>query len=155
LPWPCSNEVYEALMSDVMRRAADERLTHVAFGDLHLEDVRAYRVRQLAGTGIEPLFPLWTTPSRTAELARTMLATGLRATLTCVDTRQLAGEFAGRDFDEALLGELPAAVDPCGERGEFHSFCWAGPMFAAPIAVRPGAIVDRDGFRFADLLPAC
>lgn len=153
LPWPCANEDYERLMSAACARARGQGVTHVAFGDLYLADVRAYRERQMAGTGLEPLFPLWAGPEATPALARRMLAAGLRATLTCVDTRQLAGEFAGRDFDEALLAELPAAVDPCGERGEFHTFCWAGPMFDRPIAVRPGPIVERDGFRFADLQP--
>ena len=154
LPWPCANEDYERLMAAACARARAQGVTHVAFGDLYLPDVRAYRERQMAGTGLEPLFPLWAAPEATPALARRMLAAGLRATLTCVDTRQLAADFAGRDFDEALLAELPAAVDPCGERGEFHTFCWAGPMFERPIAVRAGPIVERDGFRFADLLPA-
>ena len=153
LPWPCSNEDYEQRMSAVLRRARDERLSHVAFGDLYLEDIRAYRTRQMAGTGIEPLFPLWTEPARTPDLARQMLASGLRAHLTCVDTRQLDARFAGRAFDERLLAELPPGVDACGERGEFHSFCWDGPMFTAPIAVTVGELVTRDGFCFADLLP--
>jgi diphthamide synthase (EF-2-diphthine--ammonia ligase) len=154
LPWPCANEDYERLMSEACARARAQGVTHVAFGDLYLADVRAYRERQMAGTGLEPLFPLWAGPEATAALARRMLAAGLRATLTCVDTRQLAGDFAGREFDEALLAELPTGIDPCGERGEFHTFCWAGPMFERPIAVRAGPIVEREGFRFADLLPA-
>jgi uncharacterized protein (TIGR00290 family) len=153
LPWPCATEDYERLMSAAIARARAAGVTHVAFGDLYLADVRAYRERQMAGTGIEPLFPLWATPESTPALARRMLAAGLRATLTCVDTRQLAGDFVGREFDAALLAELPAAVDPCGERGEFHTFCWAGPMFERPIAVRAGEVVEREGFRFADLLP--
>ena len=154
LPWPCANEDYERLMSAAIDRARREGVTHVAFGDLFLADVRAYRERQMAGTGIEPLFPLWAAPEATPDLARRMLAAGLRATLTCVDTRQLAADFAGREFDAALLAELPASVDPCGERGEFHTFCWAGPMFTRPIAVRTGEAVERDGFRFVDLLSA-
>jgi diphthamide synthase (EF-2-diphthine--ammonia ligase) len=124
----------------------------VAFGDLYLEDVRAYREKQLAGTGLEPMFPLWKRP--TDELARTMIAGGQRARLTCVDPKKVPGELAGREFDLKLLAELPAGVDPCGENGEFHSFVYESPAFAAPIAVRPGEVVERDGFVFADVLPA-
>jgi uncharacterized protein (TIGR00290 family) len=153
LPSPCSNAVYEEKMAAVIERARGARVTHVAFGDLFLEDVRAYRERQMAGTGIEPLFPLWGRPEGTAALAREMLDGGLRAVLTCVDPQQLAGAFVGRSYDAALLAELPPGVDPCGERGEFHTFCWAGPMFAAPIPVRVGETVTRDGFCFADVLP--
>ncbi len=153
LPWPCSNEVYEQRMGALIERARGRGVTHMAFGDLYLEDIRAYRVRQLAGTGIEPLFPIWTPAERTAELARDMLAAGLRATLTCVDPRRLDASFAGRAFDERLLADLPAGVDPCGENGEFHTFCHTGPMFERAIAVRPGERVERDGFCFADLLP--
>ena len=153
LPWPCGNAVYEERMGDLVRRARAGGITHLAFGDLFLEDIRAYRVRQLAGTGIEPLFPLWTAPNETSSLAGALLAGGLRATLTCVDPRRLDPRFAGREFDEALLVDLPAGVDPCGENGEFHTFCHAGPMFDRPIVVRPGERVERDGFWFADLLP--
>jgi len=154
LPWPCSNEAYESLMAGVVRRARDEGFTHVAFGDLFLQEIRDYRVRQLAGSGLEPIFPLWGTPADTPALARRMLAAGLAAVLTCVDPAQLDGRFVGRRFDAALLAELPAGVDPCGERGEFHSFCFDGPMFDAPIAFEPGESVTRDGFCFADLRPA-
>jgi uncharacterized protein (TIGR00290 family) len=154
LPWPCSNDDYEKRMREVIERGRAEGITHVAFGDLFLEDVRAYRVRQLAGTGIEPLFPLWGTSEDTPALAHRMLDAGLRAVLTCVDSRQLAARFVGREFDTALVRELPATVDPCGERGEFHTFCYAGPMFRAPIPVRPGELVNRDGFYFADLQAA-
>ena len=153
LPWPCTNEDYERRMADALARAVDAQITHMAFGDLHLQDVRDYRIRQLAGTGIEPLFPLWTTPDQTPQLARRMLDAGLRATLTCVDLKQLPASFAGRDYDETLLAELPVGVDPCGENGEFHTFCHAGPMFSSEIAVRPGTTLSRDGFCFADLLP--
>lgn len=149
LPWPCPNDAYEALMSAVMDRARAEDIRAVAYGDLFLEDVRAYRLARHADTGLEALFPLW--GLATGTLARTMIAAGLRATLTCVDPRQLAASFAGRDFDPALLEELPAAVDPCGERGEFHTFAWDGPMFTAPIRIRKGEVVERDGFVFADL----
>jgi uncharacterized protein (TIGR00290 family) len=153
LPSPCSNADYEARMALAIDRARAEGITHLAFGDLHLQDVRDYRVRQLAGTGVEPLFPLWTTPDQTPELARRMLAGGLRAVLTCVDPKQLDGSFVGRLFDERLLADLPMGVDPCGEKGEFHTFCFGGPMFSSEIAVRPGETVHRDGFHFADLLP--
>ena len=153
LPWPCSNDQYAALISDVVARAVREGVTHVAFGDLFLEDVRDYRIRQLAGTGIEPLFPIWGTAADTPTLARTMQAAGLRAVLTCVDPKQLDPSFVGREFDTALLRDLPTSVDPCGERGEFHTFCYAGPMFASEIPVRTGDIVTRDGFAFADVLP--
>jgi uncharacterized protein (TIGR00290 family) len=149
LPWPCSNEIYEQLMAEVCYRAVAEKIDAVAFGDLFLPDVRAYRENQLKGTGLEPLFPLWEIP--TDELARTMIAGGLRARLSCVDTRQLPAAFAGREFDDALLRDLPAEADPCGERGEFHTCVYAGPMFAAPLALETGEVVDRDGFVFADL----
>ena len=122
-----------------------------AFGDLHLADIRAYREQQLAGSGLEPLFPLWGTPTDTPLLARTMIASGLRATLTSVDPKQLAPEFVSREFDQALLADLPPEVDPCGERGEFHTFCHAGPMFDSPIPVDVGETFERDGFCFADL----
>ncbi len=152
LPNPCPNEIYEEIMGRVVARARDEGVQAMAFGDLFLEDIRAYRVRQLEGSGIEPLFPLWERP--TDALAREMVEAGLRATLTCVDPRQLDRSFAGRTFDSALLAELPDGVDPCGENGEFHSFAHAGPMFSAPVAVETGAVLERDGFVFADLLPA-
>jgi diphthamide synthase (EF-2-diphthine--ammonia ligase) len=125
-------------------------VTHVAFGDLFLEEIRAYRERNLAGSGITPVFPLW--QADTARLAREMTASGLRAVLVCVDPKQLPGAFAGRTFDDALLADLPPGVDPCGEHGEFHTFCCAGPMFARPIPVRAGGSIERDGFVFSDLL---
>jgi uncharacterized protein (TIGR00290 family) len=152
LPWPCSNEVYEERMRRVVQRARAEGIGAFAFGDLHLEDIRAYRERQLAGTGIAPLFPVWGTPADTPQLAQAMIAAGLRATLTCVDPKQLAPQFVGRQFDPSLLADLPKTVDPCGERGEFHTFCHAGPMFDHPIPVAVGERVERDGFWFADLL---
>ena len=152
LPWPCSNEEYEARMGAAVTGFVAEGYTHVAFGDLFLEDVRRYREDRLAGTGLEPIFPLWKTAS-TADLAREMVAGGLQACLTCVDPRKLDRSFAGRTFDAALLDDLPAGVDPCGENGEFHTFAFAGPMFHHPIAVRVGDVVDRDGFVFADVLP--
>ncbi len=153
LPWPCTNDVYEARMQSAIERARREGITHIAFGDLYLADVRAYRERQLAGTGLEPLFPLWGTPDDTPLLARQMLAANLRAVLTCVDPRQLDARFVGRIFDADFLAALPSGVDPCGERGEFHTFCCAGPMFTAPIRVHVGDPLLRDGFWFVDLVP--
>jgi len=135
----------------VIERALAAGVTHMAFGDLFLEDIRAYRVKQLAGSGIAPVFPIWGLD--TASLARAMVRAGLRAILSCVDPKRLAPAFAGRSFDDTLLDELPPGVDPCGENGEFHSFCHAGPMFRRSIAVRNGEVVERDGFVFADLLP--
>jgi uncharacterized protein (TIGR00290 family) len=152
LPWPCTNEEYEKRMRAVLARARESGITQMAFGDLFLADVRAYRERLLEGTGITPLFPLWGTPADTPGLARQMLAGGLQAVVVCVDPGQLGESFVGRAFDEALLAELPPQADPCAERGEFHTFCWAGPMFAKAIEVRPGEIVHRDGFCFIDLL---
>jgi uncharacterized protein (TIGR00290 family) len=151
LPSPCSNAAYEAAMAPVLERALAAGITVVAFGDLFLEDIRRYREERLAATGITPLFPLW--GRATAPLAREMVRAGLRAHVTCVDPRYLSPAFAGRPFDAAFLADLPADVDPCGERGEFHTCAWAGPMFAHPLAVRPGAVVEREGFVFADLLP--
>lgn len=148
LPWPCSNEIYEARMAEACQRARAEKIDAVAFGDLFLRDVRAYRENQLKDTGLAPLFPLWDIP--TDVLARDMIAGGLKAKLVCADSRQLPAAFAGRDFDADLLGELPASVDPCGERGEFHSCVYAGPMFATPLALEGGEVVHRDGFIYAD-----
>jgi diphthamide synthase (EF-2-diphthine--ammonia ligase) len=124
----------------------------VAFGDLFLADIRSYREERLRGTGLEPLFPLWGRPTR--ELAAEMIGMGLRAALTCVDPKALSPAFAGRDFDAALLADLPPGVDPCGENGEFHTFAWDGPMFRRPVPVSRGEVVARDGFVFADFLPA-
>ena len=152
LPWPCSNDEYEKRMRTAVTGLVADGFTHVAFGDLFLDDVRRYREERLSGSGLEPLFPIWKTKS-TAALAQDMIAGGLHARLTCVDPRRLDRTFAGRTFDQSLLDELPAGVDPCGENGEFHSFAYAGPMFNHPIAVRLGDVVDRDGFVFADVLP--
>jgi uncharacterized protein (TIGR00290 family) len=149
LPWPCSNEQYEVRMRDLCARAINEGVQAMAFGDLFLADIRAYREKQLASTGIEPLFPVWQIP--TADLARTMIASGLRAKITCVDPKVLPMEFAGREFDSQFLADLPSSVDPCGENGEFHSFVYDGPGFGQPISVSVGEIVERDGFVFADL----
>ena len=150
LPWPCSNEQYESIMQRAIDGFVADGFTHVAFGDLFLEDVRRYREDRLAGSGLEPLFPLWKTKP-TRDLALDMIDAGLKATLTCIDPRKLDRSFAGRTFDERLLSDLPAGADPCGENGEFHSFAYAGPMFTEALTVTHGDIVDRDGFVFSDL----
>jgi uncharacterized protein (TIGR00290 family) len=152
LPWPCANDVYEQRMAAAVDAAVRDGFTHVAFGDLFLEDVRRYREERLAGTGLTPIFPLWGKP--TTELAEEMVAGGLQARLTCVDRRVLAASFAGRAFDAALLRELPPGIDRCGERGEFHTCVVAGPMFSRPLDVIAGVTVDQGDFVFADLLLA-
>jgi uncharacterized protein (TIGR00290 family) len=149
IPHPCPNEVYAAAMSRVLTELGHEGVTQIVFGDLFLEDVRAYRERQLKDTGFSPLFPLWGRPTR--GLAEEMIEGGVKATVVCVDPRQLGAEWAGRTLDRRFLDELPPGVDPCGERGEFHTCVTAGPMFDRPLRVRPGPVVERDGFVFADL----
>jgi uncharacterized protein (TIGR00290 family) len=151
IPSPCPNEVYERKMAMVLADARERGVTHVVFGDLFLRDIRAYREARLAEVSMQGVFPLWLRD--TATLAREMLAAGMRATITCVDPRRLAPTFAGREFDAALLLDLPPDVDPCGENGEFHTCVTAGPMFRGSIEVRPGEVVERDRFVFADLLP--
>lgn len=150
LPWPCSNAEYETRMAAAVNRLVGDGFTHVAFGDLFLEDVRRYREERLGGTGLTPLFPLWKTKS-THALAREMIAGGLKAFLSCVDPRKLDPSFAGRAFDESLLRDLPPGIDPCGENGEFHTCVWDGPMFEHAIDATVGEIVSRDGFTFADI----
>ena len=152
IPAPCSNEVYERELAGTLDAARADGVTHVVFGDLFLADIRAYREELLGRHGLHCVFPLW--HRDTAALAREMIGAGVRARLTCVDPTQLDASFAGRDYDEALLAALPASVDPCGERGEFHTFVTDGPMLREPIAVRAGEVVTRDGFAFADLLSA-
>lgn len=149
LPWPCSNADYERLMRETCQAAVREGIDHIAFGDLFLTDVRAYREKQLQNSGLQPIFPVWGMPTR--DLASSMIKSGVRAKLTCVDPKLLAPEFVGREFDEQLLSDLPPEVDPCGENGEFHSFVYAGPMFRHDLSVEVGEIVYRDGFVFADL----
>jgi len=149
IPFPCPNEIYEARMAEAMLVARQSGITHIIFGDLFLEDIRAYREEKLRGTGIEPLFPLWLQP--TGELALEMIAGGLKARVVTLDPNQLPRELAGRSFDEDLLASLPAAVDPCAENGEFHTCVLGGPMFDWKIKVEQGEIVERDGFVFADL----
>jgi diphthamide synthase (EF-2-diphthine--ammonia ligase) len=150
VPWPCSNAQYEQAVGNAV--ASAKGVSGIAFGDLFLEDIRRYREGQMKSLELEPLFPLWGRPTK--ELAREMIASGLRAVVTCVDRSQLPARFAAAQFDSAFLDALPAAADPCGERGEFHTFVWAGPMLRAPLPVRAGEVVERDGFAFADLLPA-
>ena len=151
LPWPCSNEIYAQKMSAAVDQARASGVGSIAFGDLFLADVRAYRESALQGSGVAPAFPLWEEP--TGALARKMIAVGIRAILTCVDPAQLPAEFVGRDFDEEFLADLPDGVDPCGERGEFHTFVWDGPGFREAIPVTRGEVVERDGFVYCDVLP--
>ena len=151
IPSPCSNEVYERKMAAAMDAARASGITHVIFGDLFLEDVREYRERQLAGTGITPVFPLW--GRQTSQLAHEMIDAGVEANLCTVDLSKLPALYAGRRFDNALLDALPAGIDACGENGEFHTFVSAGPMLSQKIAIKTGETIERDGFAFADLLP--
>lgn len=150
IPNPCSNEIYERRMGAAVADAVADGFTHVAFGDLFLQDIRRYRERQLAGTGLEPLFPLWDLPTR--ALAEQMVDAGLRAHLACVDTRVIAPAFVGRQFDRRLLRDLPPGVDPCGENGEFHTCVYDGPMFSNPVDMRVGRTEFRDAFIWADLV---
>lgn len=152
LPWPCSNQEYEEVMKAFCVQAVSQGVTAMAFGDLFLADVRAYRERQLQDTGLAPIFPLW--QISTDRLAREMIGAGLHAKLVCGDPKKLAPEFSGREFDHQLLADLPTGVDPCGENGEFHSFVYGGPMFDREIPVVTGERVVRDGFWFCDVLPS-
>lgn len=152
LPWPCSNEQYEARMTALLAQVRQEwNPDAVAFGDLYLEDVRAYREEKMAGTGLEPLFPVWGLPTR--ELAFEMVRSGVRAKVSCIDSRKLPDSFAGREFDESFLNDLPDGIDPCAESGEFHTCVYDGPAFLKPVPVRVGEIVQRDGFVYADVIP--
>jgi len=153
IPTPCSDEIYEAAFERILHVAKEQGVNGVVFGDLFLADLRAYRERQMARVAMDALFPIWR--QDTAALAREMIRSGLRAWLTCIDPRKLPREFCGAAFDESLLWNLPPGVDPAGENGEFHTFAWDGPMFAHPIPVRLGETVEREGFLFRDLLPAC
>ncbi|HVP45732.1 MAG TPA: hypothetical protein VMT32_04085 [Bryobacteraceae bacterium] len=150
LPWPCPNGRYEEVMGETCRRAVNAGIEVMVFGDLFLTDIRGYRERMLAGTGLEPVFPLWGAP--TDALAGEMLAGGLRARVVCIDRKVLNSSFAGREFDASFLGDLPPAADPCGENGEFHTLVYDGPMFSRPIAVETGAFHEDGDFTFADLL---
>ena len=149
IPNPCSNQQYEMAMRTATQRAIAAGVTVMAFGDLFLEEIRRYRETQLAETGLTPLFPIW--GLSTALLAHEMISAGLRARITCVDPKQISASFVGREFDDALLADLPSTADPCGEHGEFHTFAYAGPMFRHPVPIQIGEVVTRDGFDFADL----
>jgi uncharacterized protein (TIGR00290 family) len=151
LPWPCPNDIYEQRMAVAVADARESGVGFMVFGDLFLEDVRTYREHSLEGSGIVPLFPLWQRP--TNQVAWDLLALGVRAVVTCVDPTQAPPNIAGRWYDQALLDDLPPAVDPCGENGEFHTFVVEGPGFARPVSVTVGEIVERDGFVFADVVP--
>jgi uncharacterized protein (TIGR00290 family) len=150
IPPRCTNADYERAMREALSLSRDRGVTHIVFGDLFLEDVRRYREERLAESGIEPVFPLW--GRDTSELAAEMITAGLQAVVVCVDPRALPSSFAGRRFDARFLQDLPESVDPCGEKGEFHTCVTAGPMFQSPVFVRPGEILEREGFLFADLL---
>lgn len=152
IPFPCPNEIYEREMATVLAQAKADGITHVIFGDLFLEDIRAYREQRLADIGMNAVFPLWQRP--TPALAREMIAAGVAAHLATVDLAKLPSSFAGRRYDDALLADLPPETDPCGENGEFHSFVTAGPMFAQSVPVSVGETVERDGFAYTDLLRA-
>jgi uncharacterized protein (TIGR00290 family) len=151
IPSPCPHEIYEARMVEAYGRIWAQGVRHIVFGDLFLEDIRAYRVEKLSAAGMEPIFPLW--KRETAELAREMIASGLSARIVCLDPRKLDSSFGGRRFDSGLLRDLPEGVDPCGENGEFHTAVTAGPMFGRKIPVRVGETVERDGFVFTDVMP--
>jgi len=151
LPWPCSNEQYEAVMGSALADAQRQlQMDAIAFGDLFLEDIRRYREEKMQGTGLQLLFPLWQIP--TLQLAAEMIDGGLKAVITCLDPNKLPETLAGHAFDYSLLESLPASVDPCGERGEFHTFAWDGPMFRTPVTITSGEVVTRDGFVYADIL---
>jgi uncharacterized protein (TIGR00290 family) len=151
IPYPCPNVVYEERMKEALTRWMKKGISHVVFGDLFLEDIRRYREQKLAQLGLIPVFPLWSRD--TASLAREILKVGFRAVITCVDPKKLDPKFAGHEFNNSLLTDLPKGVDPCGENGEFHTFVYDGPIFKEPISIRVGEIVDRDGFQFADIIP--
>tara|TARA_B100000315_G_C14577203_1_gene588509 strand:- start:1869 stop:2546 length:678 start_codon:yes stop_codon:yes gene_type:complete len=150
IPYPCSNDDYEEILGNFVKKAKEDGIEYMAFGDLFLEDVRQYRIRNLANTSIKPLFPVWGIP--TDKLSKEMVASGLKARISCIDPKVLSPDFAGREYNQEFLNDLPASIDPCGEKGEFHSFCFAGPMFEKEVEVSLGEIVNRDGFVFADLL---
>jgi uncharacterized protein (TIGR00290 family) len=152
IPFPCSNDIYEAKMAAATQDAIAAGVTHIIFGDLFLEDLRAWREAKLAAIGVTAVFPIWMRP--TGALAREMIAAGVEAHLAVVDLKKLPARFSGRRFDAALLGDLPEGIDPCGENGEFHSFVSAGPMLSRKIPVSVGETVEREGFAFADLVPA-
>jgi uncharacterized protein (TIGR00290 family) len=152
IPHPCSNEAYEKIMSDFVKRCLEKGIETFAFGDLFLENVREYRLKHLKDTGINALFPLW--GKNTKDLSKEMLTAGLRTQITCINPEQIPEKFAGADYNSEFLKEIPGTVDPCGENGEFHSFAFAGPMFRNEIKIKIGKTVNREGFIFTDILPA-
>ena len=152
LPWPCSNQEYQSRMQRVIAQFHEDGIEHIAFGDLFLEEIRDYRIQQLANTGVTPLFPIWCGKSGTTDLARSMLEVELRAVLTCVDSRVLSPDFTGRQFDAQLLADLPTTIDPCGENGEFHTFCYGGPAKTWHVNTQSGATHECEGFVFCDLM---
>ena len=149
IPWPCTNEIYEGRMGKALEDIKSQGVTHIIFGDLYLEDIRAYRLEKMQSTGLECVFPLWGLD--TTQLANEMVASGLRSVLVCIDPKTLEPSFAGRIFDETLLKDLPEHIDPCGENGEFHTAVVAGPMFDSPIDFTLGEVVERGGFVYADV----
>jgi len=151
IPDPCSDSEYRTIVGEFIEQVKIQQIDCIAFGDLYLEDVRRYREENLAGTGITPLFPLWEIP--TDELSRDMVRSGLRAIITCIDPKYLSADFAGHEYDNVFLKQIPDHIDPCGENGEFHSFTYAGPMFSEKVNIRVGETVTRDGFVFTDVLP--
>ena len=150
LPWPCSNEDYERIMGGFIEEVKDSGVQYIAFGDLFLEDIRAYREKQLEGTGIAPIFPIWGIP--TDRLANEMMKAGIQTRISCVDSRQISASFSGKDWDKELLEALPQKADPCGENGEFHTFVYNSPDFSASIDIKNGDTVDRDGFVYTDIM---
>ena len=151
IPDPCSDSEYKTIMADFIEQAKSQEIDAIAFGDLFLEDIRRYREESLAGTGIVPVFPLWGMP--TDELSKEMVNSGLRAKITCIDPRHLSAEFAGHEYDRIFLEQIPDTIDPCGEKGEFHSFAYGGPMFMNELNIRVGETVTRGGFIYTDILP--
>ena len=149
IPYPCSNDLYEEIMAQFVEDAKKTNIEHFAFGDLYLEDVRNYREEKLNGSGIKPIFPIWGIP--TDQLSRQMIRSGIKAVITCVDPKQIPEEFIGREYDDSFLNDLPEGVDPCGEKGEFHSFVFDGPMFKKHMEISLGNVVHRDGFIFIDV----
>jgi uncharacterized protein (TIGR00290 family) len=151
IPSPCPNDIYETRMEEACAAIKAKGIEHIVFGDLYLEDIRAYREDKLGAIGMTPLFPLWR--RNTTKLARDMIASGLVAHIACLDPKRIDRRFAGRRFDASLLDELPSDIDPCGENGEFHTAVIAGPMFNNPIDVSIGETVEREGFVFTDIIP--
>ena len=151
IPYPCDNNDYLKAMNTFISQAKKEGVDCFAFGDLFLDDVRTYRETLLQGTGITPLFPIWGIPTKT--LSKQMISSGLKAVITCIDPQRMALQFAGREYNESFLDDLPEDIDPCGENGEFHSFAVDGPMFQNLIEITVGETIQRDGCCFTDLLP--